>query len=66
MGVSVENQDYTRRIDHLRRTDAHVKFLSLEPLLGPLRKLNLRAIDWVNRRRGIRTRREAYGLGMGP
>src|ERR1035441_6694899 len=66
MGVSVENQDYTMRIDHLRRTDAHVKFLSLEPLLGPLRKLNLRAIDWVNRRRGIRTRREAYGLGMGP
>jgi protein gp37 len=47
MGVSVENQDYTMRIDHLRRTDAHVKFLSLEPLLGPLRKLNLRAIDWV-------------------
>src|ERR1035438_6423072 len=47
MGVSVENQDYTMRIDDLRRTDAHVKFLSLEPLLGPLRKLNLRGIDWV-------------------
>jgi len=47
MGVSVENQDYTFRIEHLRRTDAHVKFLSLEPLLGPLPRLNLRGIDWV-------------------
>lgn len=47
MGVSVENQDYTDRIDHLRRTDAHIKFLSLEPLLGPLSSLNLRGIDWV-------------------
>ena len=36
MGVSVENQDYTFRIDHLRETDAVTKFLSLEPLLGPL------------------------------
>jgi len=45
MGVSVENEGYTMRIDHLRRTDARVKFLSLEPLLGPLRKLNLRGID---------------------
>lgn len=47
MGVSVENQDYTSRIDHLRRTGARVKFLSLEPLLGPLPELNLRGIDWV-------------------
>ncbi len=47
MGVSVENEDYMFRIDHLRRTAAHVKFLSLEPLLGPLRKLNLQRIDWV-------------------
>jgi protein gp37 len=47
MGVSVENQDYAYRIDHLRNTDAHVKFLSLEPLLGPLSKLNLQEIDWV-------------------
>jgi protein gp37 len=47
MGVSVENEDYLERIDHLRRTGAHVKFLSLEPLLGPLRKLKLRGIDWV-------------------
>ena len=47
MGVSVEDEDYTFRIDHLRRTAAHVKFLSIEPLLGSIRKLNLRGIDWV-------------------
>jgi protein gp37 len=47
MGVSVESQDYTFRIDHLRQTGAHVKFLSLEPLLGPLQRLNLKGIDWV-------------------
>lgn len=47
MGVSVENQDYTFRIDHLRRTDAKTKFLSLEPLLGPLHKLNLAGIQWA-------------------
>jgi protein gp37 len=47
IGVSVENDDYTPRIDDLRKTGADVKFLSLEPLLGPLRRLNLRGIDWV-------------------
>jgi len=47
MGVSVENQDYTFRIDHLRQTDAQVRFLSLEPLLGPLPHLDLRGIHWV-------------------
>ncbi len=47
MGVSVESQDYTFRIDLLRRTAAVVKFLSLEPLLGPLPNLNLDQIDWV-------------------
>ena len=47
MGVSVENEQYVSRIDDLRNTDAHVKFLSLEPLLGPLHKLNLRGIDWA-------------------
>jgi len=47
MGVSVETEKYTHRIDDLRKTAAHVKFLSLEPLLGPLGKLNLRGIDWV-------------------
>jgi protein gp37 len=47
MGVSVENSDYQFRIDHLRRIGAHLKFLSLEPLLGPLTKLDLAGIDWV-------------------
>jgi protein gp37 len=47
MGVSVENNDVVHRIDHLRDTVAHVKFLSLEPLLGPIPDLNLYGIDWV-------------------
>ena len=47
MGVSVENKDYAYRIDYLRRTGAAIKFLSLEPLLGPLGSLNLVDIDWV-------------------
>jgi protein gp37 len=47
MGVSVENQDYTYRIDHLRQTHARIKFLSLEPLLGPLPRLNLKGINWA-------------------
>ena len=47
MGVSVENQDYTFRIDHLRKTHARIKFLSLEPLLGPLPNLKLKGINWA-------------------
>ena len=47
MGVSVENQDYTFRIDDLRKTNAETKFLSIEPLLGPIKRLNLKKIDWV-------------------
>ncbi len=47
MGVSIENEKYLYRSDHLRLTGANVKFLSIEPLVGPLRKLNLRGIDWV-------------------
>jgi protein gp37 len=47
MGVSVESARFLHRIDHLRETCAHVKFLSLEPLLGPLPRLDLRNIDWV-------------------
>ena len=45
MGVSVENRDYTFRIDHLRKTRARIKFLSFEPLLGPVGRLNLKDID---------------------
>jgi protein gp37 len=46
MGTSVENQRFTSRVDWLRGTGAKVKFLSCEPLLGPL-QLDLRVIDWV-------------------
>jgi protein gp37 len=47
MGVSIEGDKYCLRADHLRRTGARVKFLSLEPLLGPLPGLDLSGIDWV-------------------
>ena len=47
MGVSVESAKYALRIDHLRETGAAVKFLSLEPLLGPLDALDLTGIDWA-------------------
>ena len=47
MGVSVENEQYLDRIDQLRRSGAQVKFLSIEPLLAPLGKVNLGGIDWV-------------------
>ena len=46
LGTSVENQVFTARIDQLRRTGAMVKFISCEPLLGPL-ALNLEGIDWL-------------------
>jgi protein gp37 len=47
MGVSVESPPYLPRIADLNATPAAVKFLSLEPLLGPLHNLDLTAIDWV-------------------
>lgn len=47
MGVSVESARYLYRVDDLRKTKAYVKFLSLEPLLGPLSGLELTGIDWV-------------------
>jgi len=47
MGVTVENNDYVNRTDDLRLTDAAVKFLSLEPLLGSVHDLDLTGIDWV-------------------
>ncbi len=47
MGVSVENQDYVFRINELRLTRSKRKFLSLEPLLGPIPSLDLNGIDWV-------------------
>lgn len=47
MGVSVESQEYVPRIDALRGVGASVRFLSLEPLLGPIRPLDLTSIHWV-------------------
>lgn len=47
MGVSVESTEYVWRIKHLKQTRARIKFLSLEPLLGPLPHLDLKGIDWV-------------------
>jgi protein gp37 len=47
MGVSIESDPYTFRADHLRTVDAAVRFLSLEPLLGPLPSLDLEGIGWV-------------------
>ncbi len=47
MGVSVEDGRVTERIDFLRETKAVIKFLSCEPLIGPLHNLNLTNIDWV-------------------
>jgi protein gp37 len=47
MGVSVENEEALWRIDRLQETAAKVKFLSCEPLIGPLPSLSLRGIDWV-------------------
>jgi protein gp37 len=47
MGVSVENAEALSRVDDLRQVDAAVRFLSCEPLLGPLDGINLRGIGWV-------------------
>jgi len=47
LGVTVEREDYSFRISHLAQTQASVKFLSLEPLLGPIPNLDLKWIDWV-------------------
>ncbi|ODA40138.1 phage Gp37/Gp68 family protein [Desulfosporosinus sp. BG] len=46
-GVTVENDDVTNRIDFLRETGAKIKFLSCEPLIGPLDNIDLTNIDWV-------------------
>jgi protein gp37 len=47
MGVSVESARYRERLDHLRRVPARVRFVSFEPLLGPLGSLDLRGIHWA-------------------
>lgn len=47
LGTSIESDRYAFRADHLRQTPAAVRWLSLEPLLGPLPSLDLTGIDWV-------------------
>jgi protein gp37 len=47
MGVSIENRRFVHRADYLRRVPAAVRFISAEPLLGPLDRLNLDGIDWL-------------------
>ena len=47
MGVSIEDERVIHRLDDLRKTSALIKFLSCEPLIGPLPNLNLTNIDWV-------------------
>ena len=47
LGTSIESDDYTRRADELRETPAAVRFLSLEPLLGPLPSLSFEGIGWA-------------------
>lgn len=47
MGVSVENGDYKWRIDYLRKIKAQVKFISFEPLIDRVGKVNLKGIDWA-------------------
>ena len=47
MGTSIENSDYVHRIDTLRQIPAALRFLSCEPLLGPLQDLNLEHIHWL-------------------
>jgi len=46
MGVTVEASDYVYRIEHLRQINARIKFISFEPLLGPINNIDLKDIDW--------------------
>lgn len=47
LGVTVELEKYLYRIEHLKKTGAKTKFISFEPLLGMINKINLEGIDWV-------------------
>jgi protein gp37 len=58
LGTSIELDKFTWRVDHVRRTPASVRFLSCEPLLGPLPSLDLQDVDWliVGGESGVRAR----------
>ena len=47
MGVTIENDQYLDRLNYLKQSGARIKFLSLEPLLGPINDIDLEGIDWV-------------------
>ena len=47
LGVSIESEEWLGRLDQLKNVPASIKFLSLEPLLGPLPQIDLDGIDWV-------------------
>lgn len=47
LGTSVENRDYVERINHLRETPAAVRFISFEPLIGSIGRVDLNGIDWA-------------------
>jgi protein gp37 len=68
MGVTVEKEDYFRRIEDLKKTGAYIKFLSLEPLLGPMANLDLTGIDWIivggESGPGARIMRKEWVLGI--
>lgn len=47
LGVTVESSQVTNRINFLRQSGAHIKFLSIEPMLNAIPNMNLQNIDWV-------------------
>jgi protein gp37 len=47
MGVTIENRETLQRLEYLKKTSARIKFVSFEPLLGPIGRLDLSGIDWV-------------------
>ena len=65
LGTSIESEKWLERLRWLKVTDAQTKFLSLEPLLGPLSEIQLTGIDWGNCRRRVRTRSKANGSRLG-
>jgi protein gp37 len=46
-GVSVENADYLWRLDYLRKVPAHRRFVSMEPIIGRIGRINLEGIHWI-------------------
>ena len=64
-GVTIESDKYRSRLDDLKAVPAHMRYLSLEPLLSPIPWPDLTGIDWGNRRWRIRAWGASYGYGLG-